>query len=297
MNVRSMTGFARVRETILGIEVVLSVKSVNHRGLDIHFYTGSELDPFEALMRSVVKRHVGRGHLDLRAQLLRPETRGSGGVDAARLDSYVTAFRAASEQYGLTGQPDLNIAFAIPGMLGDPGVRELPEEFGPALAALLERALGMLNEFRNREGADIAKLMIDRAASIRRTAEEVRGLRAGVAPAFEARLRERLSELLAPSSIDPQRVVQEAALLADRSDIGEEIERLEIHARQVDEILTGGDEVGKKLDFLLQEMNRETNTILSKTSGLGEAGLKITELAVAVKSDIEKMREQSLNLE
>lgn len=91
--------------------------------------------------------------------------------------------------------------------------------------------------------------------------------------------------------------MQEAALLADRSDIGEEVERLKIHSRQLDDILRKSDEVGKKLDFLLQEMNRETNTILSKTSGLGEPGLKITELAVAAKSDIEKMREQALNLE
>ncbi|HYO83854.1 MAG TPA: DUF1732 domain-containing protein, partial [Bryobacteraceae bacterium] len=106
-----------------------------------------------------------------------------------------------------------------------------------------------------------------------------------------------LSELLDGSGLDPPRLVQEAALLADRSDVGEEIERLRIHSGQLEDILRGGDEVGKKLDFLLQEMNRETNTILSKTNGLGGAALRITELAVAAKSDIEKVREQALNLE
>ena len=103
--------------------------------------------------------------------------------------------------------------------------------------------------------------------------------------------------MLQSSAIDPQRLVQEAALLADRSDIGEEIARLKIHSKQVHEMLASGGEVGKKIDFLLQEMNRETNTILSKTNGIGELGLKITDLALACKSDIEKVREQALNLE
>jgi len=97
--------------------------------------------------------------------------------------------------------------------------------------------------------------------------------------------------------IDPQRLAQEAALLADRGDIGEEISRLQIHSRQLNEILETGGEVGKRLDFLLQELNRETNTILSKTSGLGDLGLRITELALASKAAIEKIREQALNLE
>jgi uncharacterized protein (TIGR00255 family) len=106
-----------------------------------------------------------------------------------------------------------------------------------------------------------------------------------------------MNELLANSAMDPQRIAQEAALLADRSDIGEEISRLQIHSRQLDEILNSGGEVGKKLDFLLQEMNRETNTVLSKTSGIGELGLRLTDLALAAKGAIEKIREQALNLE
>ena len=122
-------------------------------------------------------------------------------------------------------------------------------------------------------------------------------IRSRAVPAFQRRLLEKLQELLGGSNLDPQRLVQEAALLADRGDIGEEISRLQIHSRQVDEILEGGGEVGKRLDFLLQEMNREANTILSKTSGIGELGLRITELALAAKAAIEKIREQALNLE
>ncbi len=116
-------------------------------------------------------------------------------------------------------------------------------------------------------------------------------------PLFQQRMTERLKDLLRGATLDPQRLAQEAALLADRSDIGEEVARLKIHSKQLDDILDAGGEVGKKLDFLLQEMNRETNTILSKTNGIGDLGLKITDLALAAKADIEKIREQALNLE
>lgn len=298
MSVRSMTGFARVRDTIHGVDVVLSVKTVNHRGLDIHFYTGAELDPFENAMRAAVKRGLTRGHIDVRAQLSRG---GAGGgvlaPDFDRLDAYVEAFREACVRYALRCELDMNSAFRVAGILNDSAAIDLGEDFEAPLVALLVQALDVLRTFREREGREIAELTKQRANSVVRNADEIEELRTTAMPAYQARLRERLSDLLAGSALDPQRIVQEAALLADRSDIHEEIERLRIHARQVVGLLGEGGEVGKKLDFLLQEMNRETNTILSKTSGLGEAGLRITELAVAAKSDIEKMREQSLNLE
>jgi uncharacterized protein (TIGR00255 family) len=297
MSVRSMTGYARVRETIEGIDVVLSVKSVNHRGLDLHFYTGSEMDPFESAMRSTIKRYVARGHIDIRVQLTREGGAGNVGLDAARLDAYVVAFRAASRKYGLLAELDLNTAFRIPGMLTDSAAIELPDSFEPPIVAMLERALLILNEFRSREGAETARLMLERNAAIAAAATEMAELRKQALPSFQSRLRDRLTELLGNGQIDPQRLAQEAAMLADRGDIGEEIARLEIHARQVEELLRNGGEVGKKLDFMLQEMNRETNTILSKTAGIGECGLAITERALGAKSDIEKIREQSLNLE
>jgi uncharacterized protein (TIGR00255 family) len=297
MKIRSMTGFARVRETIGDVDVVLSIKSVNHRGLDCHFYTGAELDPFENAMRGTVKRHIARGHLDIRTQITRAGVAGPLGVDSAKLDAYVTAFNLASRQYSLSTPMDLNSAFRVPGVLSESSVVELTADFEAPLTAVLERALHLLNTFREREGSEIAGLLLERAESVRRMALEIETCRKSALPAYQNRLRERLSDLLAGAAIDPQRLVQEAALLADRSDIGEEIDRLKIHASQVHDLLRTGDEVGKKLDFLLQEMNRETNTILSKTSGLGDHGLRITELAVGAKSDIEKMREQVLNLE
>jgi uncharacterized protein (TIGR00255 family) len=125
----------------------------------------------------------------------------------------------------------------------------------------------------------------------------MQSLRANAQQIFQNRLADRLKDLLKGVQVDPQRLAQEAALLADRSDIGEELARLRIHSGQLAVLLDAGGETGKKVDFLLQEMNRETNTILSKTSGAGEIGLKITELALAAKAAIEKIREQSLNLE
>src|SRR5262249_53194015 len=149
----------------------------------------------------------------------------------------------------------------------------------------------------SREGGELAAVIRKHNQSLAECGREIAEIRAQALPAFQNRLSERLKELLRNASVDPQRLAQEPALLADRRDIGEEIERLKIHSNQLTEILDAGGEVGKKMDFLLQELNRETNTILSKTTGIGDTGLRITDLALAAKADIEKIREQALNLE
>ena len=117
-----------------------------------------------------------------------------------------------------------------------------------------------------------------------------------VIPEFKFNI-ERLAELLRGVEIEPQRLAQEVAYLADRTDISEELTRLKVHAVQLDDLLAEGGEIGKKVDFMLQEMHRETNTVLSKSTGVGETGLEITELALTAKAEIEKIREQGLNLE
>ena len=122
-------------------------------------------------------------------------------------------------------------------------------------------------------------------------------IRTEALPHFQRRLTGALHELLGSTGIEPRRLAEEAALLTDRSDVEEELSRLEIRTAQLTELLDAGGEVGKRVDFLLQEMNRETNTVLSKTSGIGETGLLLTDLALATKANIEKVREQSLNLE
>src|SRR4051812_31419265 len=129
MSLRSMTGFARVRETILGTDVDMSIKSVNHRGLDIHFYSGPELDPVENGMRAALKRQISRGHIDIRIHLSRAGVCGGFAVDSEKLSSWMSAYRLAAMEYSLTAPPDLNAAVRTPGILSENAGIELPEDF------------------------------------------------------------------------------------------------------------------------------------------------------------------------
>lgn len=295
--VRSMTGFSRVRRTIPEGELVISLKSLNHRGLDIHFHASSLFDPVENDMRALVKRNVTRGHVEVRVSLARAQGAVAGALNQALLEAYLAAFRASAMEHGLKQEPDLNAALRIPGMFVEEQDEETGAELQKAVLELLEQAFEELNRFRAREGAELVAGMLGHNAGIRAAAEQIEEIRTRAVSSFQTRLSDRLKELLRGAGIEPQRLAQEVAILADRSDVGEELARLKIHSAQLEQLLTGRGEVGKKLDFLLQEMNRETNTILSKTTGIGELGLKITELALAAKAEIEKIREQALNLE
>jgi uncharacterized protein (TIGR00255 family) len=292
-----MTGFARARRALGTGEVIVSVKTVNHRGLDVHIHAPSAVDPFENAIRTMTKSRLSRGHADVRVSL--PDTsRGeSTSINYDLLGEYLTAFRDAAARYDLNSEPDLNAALRLPGIFGEKSNGDAPPETEALLLDALSSALDELNAFRAREGSEIATEMLRHNQQVIASLEEIDRIRVNAVSTFQARLTERLGELLKGVQIEPQRLVQEAAMLADRSDVGEEIARLRIHANQLTQLLESGGEVGKKLDFLLQEMNRESNTILSKTSGIGEIGLKITDLALASKAAIEKIREQSLNLE
>ncbi|HEV2202837.1 MAG TPA: YicC/YloC family endoribonuclease [Bryobacteraceae bacterium] len=294
---RSMTGFARVRRALGDGELVVSVKSVNHRGLDLHIQAPSAVDPYEGLIRGQVKEAVVRGHVEVRVSL--PKSAAGGGITVNRefLREYLRIFNAEAEAHGIETRPDLNAALRIPGMLVESEEPSLAEETEALLKSALAEALASLNQFREREGEQLGAELRGHNARVAAAAIELEQLRVGAAEAFQKRLDGRLKELLAGAAVEPQRLAQEAAILADRSDIGEELARLKIHSGEVGQLVEGGGEIGKKLDFLLQEMNRETNTVLSKTNGAGEAAMKITALALEVKAAIEKIREQSLNLE
>jgi len=294
---RSMTGFARVRRPLGDGELVVSVKSLNHRGLDIQVHAPAAADSFEAAIRAMVKSRVSRGHVEVRLSLPADSGKGAAAWNHALLDEYVKAFREAAAAHSIAAEPDLNAAFRLPGMFGEAGESEPPAGAETALLDALTVALDELNVFRAREGAAIAADIRANNDRISLAAEQMERIRGGATAAFQTRLNERLRDLLKSAQIDPQRLAQEAAILADRRDISEELSRLKMHSAQLSALVDGGGEIGKKLDFLLQEMNRESNTILSKTGGAGEAGLKITELALESKAAVEKIREQSLNLE
>ena len=291
-----MTGFARVRKVIDQGEVMVSLKSVNHRGLDLHFHMASELDSLENDIRGAVKKSVARGHFQIHVSVIRTGA-VAGALNRELLAVYMQAFKEASRLHQLTGPPDLNSALRIPGMLSTAGAEELGNDIQKSVLEAVGEALATLNVFREREGAATAEEIRQRGRNICGLVSRMEEIREGALPAFHKRLKDKLADLLQGASVDPQRLAQEAALLADRSDISEELVRLRTHSAHLDAMLAGGGEVGKRLDFLLQEMNREANTVLSKTGGLGDLGMTITDLGLAVKAEIDKIREQSLNLE
>jgi uncharacterized protein (TIGR00255 family) len=300
MPIRSMTGFARVsRSTPFG-ELTLSIKTVNHRGLDMHFHMPLEFDAVEPALRAAVRKRVARGHVQLQVFFKRAAGPATANViNEDLLRSWLGAFRDVAHRFGIDSKPDLNQALRMPGML-EAGTGTPPpesESIEAEILALAASAIDELDAFRVREGQAIETEIRTRAACLRQLAGNMEEIRSRALPAFQRRLRDRLGEMLDIAQIDPARIAQEAAILAERSDIAEELQRLKTHADQTDALLSADGETGKKLDFLLQEMNREANTILSKTGGLGETGLTLTDLGLAAKAEIDRIREQSLNIE
>jgi uncharacterized protein (TIGR00255 family) len=208
---------------------------------------------------------------------------------------YVQAFRAAADEFGVEGEPDLNVALRMPGAM-DSGAERSGEELEIAVMARVDEGLSRLNEMREEEGRSISTELRARMESLEKAAAGVKDYRSTILRSYSERLQSRMLELLG-AQVDKERILQEVAVLVDRSDIQEELVRLNAHVKHFFGLLDQGGEVGKKLDFLLQEMNREANTLLSKTSGLAGEALKITEMGLLMKSEIEKAREQVQNLE
>jgi len=178
----------------------------------------------------------------------------------------------------------------------DSGGERTGEELEAAVVARVEEALKKLNEMREEEGRGIAQELRERMLHLEKAGAGVEGHRSAILRAYSERLQARMQEMLG-AQVDKERILQEAAVLVDRSDIQEEMVRLNTHVKHFLGLLDQGGEVGKKLDFLLQEMNREANTLLSKTSGLAGEALTVTEMGLLMKSEIEKSREQVQNLE
>lgn len=292
-----MTGYAQVRASTASGELTVSLRSVNHRGLDLHFQQSSEFNSFEPGMRALLKERVGRGHVELRISLARETGSPNAAYNWDALKTHVEAFRRARKELRLDSEPDLNVLLGLPGVLGGaPETKELDSAFQSDLLQALGACIDQLNECREREGRELAAGLARELTDIERATVQIQQLRTEALVYYHQKLREKLNELLA-GSIPENRLAEKAALLAERSDIEEELTRLGIHAKEMRRMVQEGGAIGKPLDFLLQEMNRETNTTLSKSSSVGEIGLKIGNLALGVKANIERIREQALNLE
>jgi len=272
----------------------LSLKSVNHRFLDLHFRLPSGTDSLEMQLRRLLKEKIARGHIEVSLSLERVSSE-TFSLNRELVSGYIAAFRAAAAEFSLVAEPDLNAVLRIPGALDSSSEAADGDIESPVMAKVGE-ALDRLNEMREEEGRGIVRELRERMAHLADAAKSVQQHRRAVLQNYTERLQSRLQELLG-STVDRERVLQEAALLVDRSDIQEEIVRLENHVQHFLGLLDEGGEIGKKLDFLLQEMNREANTLLSKTSGLAGEALKITEAGLVMKAEIEKSREQVQNLE
>ena len=299
MPIYSMTGFARTQVRVHDqLAYTLSVKSVNHRFLDIQLRLPAGLDALEVELRRVLKESLIRGHVELTLSVDRT-TQQRSGYNREIVAGYIDAFRQARSEFRVKGDPDLNAVLRMPGALQTES-RSNSEEDVAALTASAVNAIGPLLQelkvMRGREGEALENIL---RACLDRLAETVDGV-AALRPEVEQRYQERLTQRLTTATgneFNRQRLLEEVAVLVDRSDISEEIERMHTHIGHFREVLSAGGEVGKKLDFLLQEMNREANTLLSKTGGVGGKGTKITELGLAMKADIEKAREQVQNAE
>jgi uncharacterized protein (TIGR00255 family) len=296
----SMTGYASVRGSVRdSVVFTLSVKSVNHRFLDLNLRLPSSCDALEAQMRRVLKERLRRGHVELTLQV---ERRSSAEIqlNAALLGAYLRAYREVSTTHGLPYEPDLNAMLRIPGVMSvesSVGAEEATA-FEGAVLSQIDDLISRLNEVRAQEGAVLAAELRASMLRLRAFSEEMAGLRNGVREIQFDRLRSRLVELTQGVPVSEERVLAEAAVLAEKSDIEEEIVRLRTHVDRFLAILDEGGELGKRLDFLLQELNREANTMLSKTSGAsGGNSLRITELGLEMKVEIERAREQVQNLE
>jgi uncharacterized protein (TIGR00255 family) len=296
----SMTGYASVRGSVGDtVAFTLSMKSVNHRFLDLNLRLPSFCDGLEAQMRKVLKDSLRRGHVEVTLQMER-RSNSEIQLNAALLGAYLQAYREAAATHGLAYEPDLNAMLRIPGVMSVESNVGVEDAAGFEGAVLLQVAdvIVRFNAVRAQEGEALAAELRRSMMRLGTFAVEMADLRNGVREAQFERLRGRLLELTEGVSVNEDRLLVEAGLLAEKSDVEEEVVRLRTHVDRFVAMLDEGGELGKRLDFLLQELNREANTMLSKTSGAaGKNSLRITELGLEMKAEIERAREQVQNLE
>lgn len=296
-----MTGYAQARRQVDGWALRISAKSVNHRFLDLKLRLPEGFDAFELRLRQIVRERILRGHVDLNVSV-EPGPDAAIQVNHELVRGYLKVADDLRLQTSVSAELDVVALMRLPGVIGGlapllPESEEGQAALGQALESGLREALAKLDDMRRAEGRHLAAELKTRVAEISERTEKVREMAMTLRPAFARRLETRLKELLGGASMDPSRLAQEAALLAERSDISEELDRLRSHLQQFAALVDGAGEMGKKLDFLLQEMNREANTMLSKTPGVENEALAITGLALEIKAEIEKLREQVQNIE
>ena len=287
--IASMTGFAAAALENAQGSLAVELKTVNHRYLEFQTRVPEEIRPLEPAMREAVAAHLTRGKVDCRVTFT-PATAAQRSItpDAQALSSLDAASSRVLERF-----PDAR-ALSVAEILHWPGVLAeaplSPERVRDDLMALLERALGELDQTRQREGGKLEAVLRDRLSSMARLVSEAGPLMPGAIKAYQDKLAAKIAE--AAASPSDERVHQEIVLYAARIDVDEEIERLGTHIAEFRRVLDRGGACGKRLDFLCQELNREANTLGSKS-----VASEMTRISVELKVLIEQLREQVQNIE
>ncbi len=289
-----MTGFGRGTVSGEGFTVAVEIKTVNNRYLDIHLRMSQDLSAHESSIRRRVAARLSRGRVDLTVNLERTSATAYE-VNRPLIGGYISAMREIQEEFKLGGEIDVNAVARMPGAM-TPARDGVTEQGLGGLDTALDQALDDLEQMRESEGASLAREMRVRVSKIEAEVPIIESAAAGLVDAYRQRLQKRIAELIARGGqaieLDAARLAQEVAYLADRSDISEELVRLRSHLEQFRVALESKGEVGKRLDFLLQELNREANTVLSKSTEVS-----IKDAALVIKAEVEKLREQVQNVE
>ena len=292
---KSMTGCGRGECARNGCKITVELSSVNRKQGEISVVLPRELEVLEAQIRNVINHRIARGRITARVTLHAGESRASGRVrlNAPLARAYVRELNRLAHELKLAGPVTLDMLARAPGVFEtDDNVADA-EDFWPAVEKALVQALGTLLKMREREGAHLAKDLAARVAAMRKSAAQIRRH----APQVQRRYREQLLQRIQSAGVpapgaDDERLLKEIVYFADRTDISEELTRLQSHFQQFDDCLRSAEPVGRMLDFLAQEMNREINTIGSKANDS-----LIARAVVTLKTELEKFREQAQNVE
>ncbi|MEP7340188.1 MAG: YicC/YloC family endoribonuclease [Acidobacteriota bacterium] len=289
---KSMTGYGQGTASGETFTVTVDLRSVNNRNLDIHWRAPQDLASLEIPLKKQIQAALSRGRVDVTVSF--SQTADSAyELNRPLIRGYLEALRVMREEFGLAGDADLATITRLPNvMLPKTTTNTLSDAVVLGVEVALTHALAALVAMRAVEGHELQKELLARVERIEKQLVTIESGADGIVDAYREKLRKRVAELLDKTAIDENRLAQEIAYLAERSDITEEITRLKSHIIQLRELLSGDGEIGKKLDFLLQETNREANTILSKS-----AELSICDAAIEIKTEVEKLREQANNVE
>ena len=291
--IKSMTGYGRAVETVNGREFTVELRSVNNRYLDCNVKLPRSVSFAEDAVKQAVKQSVSRGKVDVFITIKSENTDDTTiSLNKAVLEGYLSAMRQMVTDFGVQDDISVSAVSRLPEVFTVEKAQVDEEQLLSDLMSVVDKALQGYDAMRCTEGAALDADLRSRGNTIRNLVCQVEQGNAQTVIDYRLRLENKLKEVLASTNIDESRILTEAAIFADKVAVDEETVRLRSHLEQMDTMLTGGGAVGRKLDFLLQEMNREANTIGSKCTDV-----RLARIVVDIKAELEKIREQTQNIE